>query len=76
MINGVNIQNTKPRLKEIQKDVSLNTFMWDSGRNATKVALANNFALEEVLKNQQTIIENQNKIIRHLAMGNKINIQA
>lgn len=76
MINGINIQNPKSRLRKIQKEVAVSPFSWDSGKNATEVALANNFALEEVLKNQQTIIENQNKIIRQLSLGNKLNIQA
>ncbi len=74
MINEIKTELTKPRLKDIQQKVKLKPFMWDSGRNATKVAISNNFALEEVLKNQQTIIDNQNKIIRQLAMGNKVNV--
>lgn len=76
MINEIKPETTKPRLNEIKQKVKLQPLMWDSGRNATKVAVANNFALEEVLKNQQTIIENQNKIIRQLATGNKVNVLA
>jgi len=76
MINGVSTQNSKARLKEIKNEVSAPVFMWDSGRTATKVALENNFAHEQVLKNQQKIIENQDKIIRQLAVGQKFNIKA
>lgn len=72
-INGITSSEIQTRTKQINEDTSiLNRSIMSTSATAS---VRNNIILDKVLANQNIIIENQNKIMQKLGIGEKLDIK-
>lgn len=72
-VNGITSSEIKTRTKQINEDtLVLNRSIMST---SATTSVRNNIMLDKVLANQNTIIENQNKIMQKLGIGEKLDIK-
>ena len=76
-IDNISPQEVKDRLKLLNKDtpvIYLTSLVKEPQEITLRTVARNNIMLDKVLANQETIIENQNKILNQL--GNNLDVNA
>lgn len=73
-VNGISDNQVKARARDISNG---NEFPTAERAELTYIAvIRNNIMLDNILTNQKTIIDNQNKIMQKLGIGENIDIKA
>lgn len=76
-VNGITDKQVKFRRNDLEKSME---FVEPAGASRTELtyiaSVRNNIMLDKVLSNQNIILENQNKIMQKLGIGENINIKA
>lgn len=77
MINNISSETVKSRIKDINKETPVfwTNLVKEPQEISLRMTARNNLMLDQVLANQAVIIDNQNKIMEKMGIGNKLNIQ-